>query len=533
MRAVLIGLAVTCATVSVASELDLLPLGPTELAYEQGSATAGTFFDTAAAGTVELDELITRLARADVVLLGEEHTALDQKLLQAQLVDGIAATGRRVVLAMEFFQRDDREALEKWVAGELDDRGLLEATGWYDRGSYRWEYTRPVMEVARARQLKVVGANVPRDIPRTVNRQGLDGLTEEQQAEVGEVAVDGSAQHRYLVARYFGDTVALLPPSWFGNMYAAQCLWDVVMARSVLDEVADGTTVVLVVGSGHVAYRLGISRRLDDERAASGLPPLEIATFCPVTAPAPDPDGEPSGHPMGGGQHADGDDDPPAIFARSLADYVGVFPDRGGIDAFPTLGLRLSADDDGRPKVSMVWPDTLAEAVGFASGDLILDVNGRSPEDLSDLRFLLADLEWGERAGVLVERDGSELEIAALLYPNVTVAPAELAPGSTVEELAAFDPHLPLTPGEIVVPEDQARWRLVTRDGGAARVEMRSGDVLAEVHELDDDGRVSRSLYRTTRDGGAVEIRYQRGEAGAVVATEAFDRTGARIEDGS
>lgn len=533
MRAVLIGLAVTCATVSVASELDLLPLGPAELAYEQGSAPAGAFYDTAAGRTIELDELIDRLAGVDVVLLGEEHTAMDQKLLQAQLVDGIAATGRRVVLAMEFFQRDHRQALDAWVAGELDDRGLLEATGWYDRGSYRWEYTRPVMEVARARQLTVVGANVPREIPRTVNRQGLDGLSEEQRDEVGEVAVGGSAQHRYLVARYFGDTVALLPPNWFGNMYAAQCLWDVVMARSILDVVADGTTVVLVVGSGHVAYHLGISRRIDDERAAAGRPPLEIASFCPVTAPAPDPDGQPSGHPMGGGHQAGGDDESPAIFARSLADYVGVFPDRGGIEAFPTLGLRLTENDDGHQEVSMVWPDTLAESVGFASGDRILDLNGHSPDSLSDLRFLLADLEWGDRAGVRVDRDGNELEIAALLYPNVTVAEAELAPGYDVDGLTAFDPHLPLAPIELIVPEDQARWRLVTHDGSATRVEVRSGDLLAEVHELDNAGRVVRSLYRTARDNGAVEIRYRRGEDGAVVNTEAIDRTGARIEDGS
>ncbi len=311
---------------------------------------------------------------------------------------------------------------------------LLEATGWYDRGGYRWEYYRPVMEVARTHGITVVGANVPREIPRTVNRGGLDGLSDEQRAEIGEVSTDGSPQHRYLISRYFGDTVAMLPPGWFDNMYAAQCLWDVVMARSILGEVAPDTTVVLVVGSGHIAYDLGIPRRLDEEREAAGLPRLRIATFCPATAPAPDPEGEPSGHPMGGGGHGSGESSgAPAQFAMSLADFVGAFPDRGGIEAFPTVGLKLKEDDGGQPVVSMVWPDTLAEEVGFESGDRVLDVNGVAPESLGELRFLIADIEWGERLGLLLHRGEETTEVAALLYPNVDLSDESVAPGFELE----------------------------------------------------------------------------------------------------
>ena len=75
---------------------------------------------------------------------------MDQKILHAQIVEKMAATGRPIVLAMEFFQRSDGAALDRWVRGQIDDRGLLEESGWYDRGGYRWEYYRPVMEVARA-----------------------------------------------------------------------------------------------------------------------------------------------------------------------------------------------------------------------------------------------------------------------------------------------------------------------------------------------------------------------------------------------
>lgn len=516
--------------VATATELDLLPLGNSESAFDLGSAEAGAFYDASTDATVAFDEVVARMAQADVVLLGEEHTSMDQKLLHARLIEGMASAGRRLVLAMEFFQRDDRSALEGWLRGEIDERALLEETGWYDRGGYRWEYYRPVMEVARKRGISVVGVNVPREIPRAVNRGGLEALSDEQRGQVGSVSTDGSAQHRYLISRYFGDTVALLPPGWFDNMYAAQCLWDVVMARSILGEVAEDTTVVLVVGSGHVAYDLGISRRLREERLAGGTDPLAVVTFCPATAPAPPAEGEPTGHPMGGGGHGMGaSSGPPAQFAKSLADIVAVFPDNGGIEAYPTLGLRLKNDDDSRPVVSMVWPDTLAEEVGFASGDEIVDVNGAEPADLADLRFLLAEIEWGQRLGLKVRREDETVEIAALLYPSIDTTEPSVAPGHTLETLTSFDPAASAPATEHITPDGRPEWVLVTKDGGPARVEVRIDGVLEQAHELDDDGRVTRSLHRESREDGAVEIRYERDDTGAVVRTAKLDRTGSEI----
>ncbi len=530
MRILVLSLMVLAPLAATATELDMLPLGDPDLASELASAEAGAFFDTAANGSPDLKAVAERMAAADVVLLGEEHTAMDQKLFHAQLLDAMAASGRKLVLAMEFFQRSDGDALDRWARGESDEQQLLRETGWYDRGGYRWEYYRPVMEVARERGVRVVGTNVPREIPRAVNRGGFEGLSDEQRAEVGEVSTGGSSQHRYLISRYFGDTVAMLPPGWFDNMYAAQCLWDVVMARSILEVVSDDTTVVLIVGSGHVAYGLGISRRLDDERREAGLSALDVVTLCPATAPAPPSDGETAGHPMGGGRRMGAAAGPKAQFTRSLADYVAVFSDRGGVESFPTLGAKLKADDEGRPVVSIVFPDTRAEAIGFVSGDRILDANGTTPANLGELRFMLATMEWGERWGFRIRRGEEELEIGALLFPTVDISDHEIAPGFEVADMAAFDPPSPVAVMSAVVPEDTARLTMVTADGGASRVEVRAGDVLEEVHELNGDGRVERSLFRIAQEDGVVEIRYERDEVGKVIGTLSFDRTGAEID---
>jgi uncharacterized iron-regulated protein len=513
---------------AAAGELDLLPIGDSALAMRLGSAYDGEFYDSRQGRTVTLEEMAQAMARARVVLLGEDHTDIAQKEFHARLLEAVAAVKPDLILGMEFFLRSDLELLTTWGNGELDGEDFLRRVGWYDRGGYRWEYYRPVMEAARSLGVPVVGLNVPREIPRAVNRGGLDGLTDEQQLEVGDVITDDSPQHRFLISRFFGETVAMLPPGWFDNMYAAQSLWDVVMARSILGRLEEGATMVVIAGSGHVAFELGISRRLADELAATGGSKIQVATFCPVYAPPPDPNGRPAGHPMGSHGEGMGEDrGKPAQFVRSLAHFVGVFPDTGGLEAYPRLGLRLKEDGD-QPVVSMAWPDTLAETAGFASGDRIVDVNGDRPEDLSDLRMMLSRLQWRERVGFSIEREGEQLEIGLLLYPAVDLTEEEVAPGWTVETAASFEAEAS-SPVERIDDADRPRYRLVGQDGILRWVELRSGDVLEEVHELDDAGMVYRSLLRTPEPDGAVELRYSRGEDGSVKEVTRIDRQGREL----
>ncbi len=529
---VALGAAVVAMAFTVtAEETVMLPLGDPGRAYEVGSAVAGQFYDCAAGEVVDLQGAAQRLGGARVVLLGEDHTNMDEKRVQAQLLEALARTMTRPVLGMEFFQRGDDAVLARWARGELEGEDFLLASGWYDRGGYNWVYYAPIMETARKLGMPVVGLNVDRSIPRVVNRKGLEGLSAEQRAEVGEIDTAGSPQHRFLIARYFGDTVALLPPSWFDRMYAAQCLWDVVMARSILDKLpADGTMVVLV-GSGHVAYGLGIARRIHEELASRGQPDISVATLVPVTAPMPEEDGEPHGHPMPGGGHGNGPAaGPPALFVRSLADVVAVFPNRGDLEEVPRLGLKLE-EKDGAIAVKRVWPDTASDRAGVAKGDVITDLNGRPAGDIHHLRLALARLRWGDRMDLRVERDGETVDCAVLLEPKLESVTREVAPGWKVEDAAMVDPtsSRPVAAAPTPDPDTAVRRRLVLHKDVPQRVEVWRGESLVEVHMLDSGGRVVRSLFRDPLSDGAVEIEYRRDASGAVEGAVRRNRAGTVI----
>ncbi len=513
-----------------AGDLDRLPLGDPDLAYLEGAARAGQLVDCRSGKIVDLDAAVAALARGRVILLGEDHTNLDEKELQARILAGLAGRLPHLVLGMEFFQRNDDAVLAKWTAGTLRGDDFLLASHWYDRGGYNWVYYAPVMEAAREHGLPVAGLNVPREIPRTVSRKGLVGLSPEQKAQVGPVDTGGSPQHHYLIRRYFGDTVAMLPGEWLARMYAAQCAWDVVMARSILDKLPPGGAMVVIVGTGHVAYGLGIARRIHEELARRGEPDIAVTTFCPVTAPAPEPPGEePHGHPMPGGAHAAGAGaGPPALFARSLADVVGVFANHGGVEAVPRIGLKL-AEADGRIVVERAWPDTASAAAGLRKGDRVVDLGGRPFADIHHLRLALARLRWGDRFDMRVERDGATVDCAALLEPEIVSTETTVAPGWKVEPLAAFDPAAPAPVRAAPKAAPAAANRLVLHDGTPVRVETWSGKTLLAVHVLDENGRVVRSLYRDPLADGAVEVRYHRDAGGAVTSTERLDRAGRRM----
>jgi membrane-associated protease RseP (regulator of RpoE activity) len=228
---------------------------------------------------------------------------------------------------------------------------------------------------------------------------------------------------------------------------------------------------------------------------------------------------------MSGMEHGGGAGGTPALFVRSLADVVGVFADRGGVEAVPRIGLKLKLAD-GKIVVKMAWPDTASAAAGLHPGDRIMDLNGAVPSDIHHLRLALARLRWGDRLDMKVERSGKTIDCAALLEPEVRTVDTTVAPGWKVEAAAPFDPAGVAAAMAAPAAASSRDARLILRGGKAVRVEVWKGKTLVAVHVLDASGRAIRSLYRAPLSGGVVEVRYERAKDGSVTAVRRFDRAG-------
>lgn len=198
--------------------------------------------------------LADRLARADVVILGEKHDNPEHHQAQAEITGRIAA---RVTPAALVFEMIPPEAEPEML--ELRGRGAAGETfgpliGWDEWGWPDWAYYAPILDAAP--DTPVLGAAVPREQviasmqtgagPVFANDLGGDaarlGLDQPQSPEIQ------AAMEQEQIAAHCDA----LPAEMAAPMVEAQRLRDAAFAAAVLRGKAMGAgPVILITGSGH------------------------------------------------------------------------------------------------------------------------------------------------------------------------------------------------------------------------------------------------------------------------------------------
>jgi len=208
-------------------------------------------------------------ARADVVVVGEQHDDPGAHRFEFALLQALAERGRPVTLAMEMFERDVQPALDAYLAGRIDEAQMLErARPW---PNYQADY-RPLVELARTQGWPVVASNAPRRTAAQIARQGLAALDALAPARRAEVAAElqcgaGPYREKFVAAlQGMGGHAGSGGPTDLGRMFDAQCAKDETMAETLAARMAPGAVVVHVNGAFHSDERLGLVERLQRRR---------------------------------------------------------------------------------------------------------------------------------------------------------------------------------------------------------------------------------------------------------------------------
>jgi uncharacterized iron-regulated protein len=217
---------------------------------------------------LELDDLLDRLAGADVVFLGESHTDETTHRFELAVYEGLLARREgRVVLALEMFERDVQPALDAYFAGTIDEKTLLgQARPW---SNYRTAY-RPLIERARLSGAPVVASNFPAPLRQRLAQQEAEGfaqLTSEQRQQAPEeVLANTPAYWRRVDNAIRGHAGMTGPPPAADDprLFDTQSLWDNSMGESCARALArhPGWLVLHVNGGFHSAYWDGTVRQL-------------------------------------------------------------------------------------------------------------------------------------------------------------------------------------------------------------------------------------------------------------------------------
>jgi uncharacterized iron-regulated protein len=394
LKAAMILLVIVClntaAWAAEESALDMLPIGRSPQRLELAVLPAGKIMATASGRETAMAELVRQNLDKDVFIVGEYHDSHACHAWQKEFIEELAKAHPRLVVGFEFFLRGDDPALEMFLAGKITEGELLQKTAWYRRGSLNFAYTRLVLETVKKLGLKAVGLNVPRELISRVAKKGFVSLAPDEKAIFPGVE-SSNPEHEFFIRSTFGE-FAVQVPLWFRNIYAAQKCWDTVMAASMHRALARpenrGCKGVIIAGSAHVAYGLGIPWRYRSQDKLA-----RILTLVPVTVAAGKKDGSEEENPMI--KALAGQMPPAAVFSRGLADAV--FAVAAEVKPyFAEAGFSGKLNVDGFYEIERVSKDTPAEKQGLKKGDIVLSVDGVPVKSLEGLRLILAQKNWDD-----------------------------------------------------------------------------------------------------------------------------------------
>lgn len=251
------------------------------------SAPAFKVFSVAKDGWVDFEPILDDLAKADVVLVGEQHDDEAGHKIERQLLEGIGKRRDAVVLSLEMFERDVQEPLDHFAIGHIDEPSFMkDARPW---PNYATDY-KPLVDLAIDKSWPVIAANVPRSIAAEVSKGGLDVLSAKSDADKKLFARDLRCPTDDDYFKRFADAMAPHPgagsdaspamdASTVQRYYFAQCLKDETMAESIADAYSAGAAinhapiVVHVTGAFHEEFHEGtaarVVRRLPQQRVVT------------------------------------------------------------------------------------------------------------------------------------------------------------------------------------------------------------------------------------------------------------------------
>lgn len=221
----------------------------------------------------DFEMMLSELAKADVVFVGEQHNDAATHRLELAILEGLARRRDSIIVALEMFERDTQKALDDYLAGKISEPEFLkQARPW---PNYATDY-RPLVELAKRKGWRVVAGNVPRKYASQVGRNGLpiiDKLPEEERALI---AAEVSAPNDDYFKK-FAETMSAHPgatgqkPSeeeeraMMQRFYQAQCVKDDTMAESIARAYTNASNskplVVHFNGAFHSDFRLGTAAR--------------------------------------------------------------------------------------------------------------------------------------------------------------------------------------------------------------------------------------------------------------------------------
>ena len=232
---------------------------------------------------VSSKDLIKELADYDVVFIGEHHDNSINHWLEKRITEALfEKKNGQIILGAEMFERDNQQALNSYLAGEIDAKILKDSVRLWK--NYETDY-RPLVDFAKDKKLNFIATNVPRKYASQTSKNGINSLNELPESEKKFIAklpievtleTPGYKEMKSLMGDHV-DEMKLM------NFISAQAIKDATMAESIFNNLQSGKTFIHYNGDYHSKQYGGIYWYLKKKN-----PNLKIAVISVFESEKPD-----------------------------------------------------------------------------------------------------------------------------------------------------------------------------------------------------------------------------------------------------
>ena len=219
-----------------------------------GHPLAGKIWDMNSRSFIDEATLLARIAKANVLLLGETHDNPQHHELQQKILNARIASGARPALVMEQLDADSQPALDAALAGSDRDAILKALTGlikFTDRKFYR-----PFLVTAVDNKLPVIAANISSQQLQPVIWQGFSAFDADAIKRMAVEDVWSESRENYMRRNIGGAHCGQIRDSLREGLTRSQRLRDAMMADSAIPGIGRG--IVAIVGSSHARRDVGM-----------------------------------------------------------------------------------------------------------------------------------------------------------------------------------------------------------------------------------------------------------------------------------
>ncbi len=220
---------------------------------------AGTIISVCQDGPISFKQLIADLNAVRVIYVGEEHTNRSHHKIQLEIIQAVFRQHPYMAVGMEMIDRSYQDILNRWSAGELDQKPFLRKIHWYANWRYDFSLYKDIFDLIKKNHIRLVALNIPFDVPSKIRVGGIENLRTDEKKYLPDYIDTTRADHRAYIKKVFGHH-NFKGGVDFKDFYMAQCVWEDAMAEAIARNLKNDVMVVLA-GNGHIQFKYGIPDR--------------------------------------------------------------------------------------------------------------------------------------------------------------------------------------------------------------------------------------------------------------------------------